>query len=96
NGSINFSLPDGWVPEFAKDKKNCFVIQPADDKLPYDQKDRKEAESLLDVLDNVIRPMYYNDQKKWLSIVKKAAADVVPAFDSGRMADEYYRTMYNA
>ena len=24
NGSINFSLPDGWVPEFAKDEENCF------------------------------------------------------------------------
>src|SRR5579872_249748 len=96
NCSINFSLPDGWVPEFAKDQKNCFVIKPADDKLPYDQKDRKEAENLLDVLDNVIRPMYYNDQKKWLSIVKQAAKDVAPAFDSNRMADEYYRIMYNA
>jgi starch phosphorylase len=50
----------------------------------------------METLDNVIRPMYYNDKKKWISIVRKAAAEVAPAFDSGRMADEYYRTMYNA
>jgi len=55
-----------------------------------------EARELMDILDNVIRPMYYKDQKKWVSMIRKGAADVVPAFDSGRMADEYYRIMYNA
>ena len=34
NGSINLSLPDGWVPEFAVDQVNSFVIQPADNGLP--------------------------------------------------------------
>ncbi|HTI58821.1 alpha-glucan family phosphorylase [Mucilaginibacter sp.] len=96
NGSINLSLPDGWVPEFAKDGKNSFVIAPADSNLSNDEKDHKEAESLMDTLENTILPMYYNDQKKWLSIIKTAATDVAPAFDSGRMADEYYNIMYNA
>lgn len=94
NGSINFSLPDGWVPEFAKDKENSFVIPPADDNLPQHDRDMLEAKSLMDILDNAIRPMYYKDQKKWMSIVRKAATDVAPAFDSGRMADEYYNVMY--
>ena len=94
NGSINLSLPDGWVPEFAKDKENCFVIQPADDSLPYNEKDMKEAETLMDIIDNTVRPMYYKDQKEWVSIIRKAAAEIVPAFDSGRMADEYYNVMY--
>lgn len=94
NGSINLSLPDGWVPEFARDKQNCFVIQPAENSLPYHEQDLKEAQSLMDIIDNVIRPMYYKDQKKWVSIIRKAASDVAPAFDSGRMADEYYKVMY--
>jgi starch phosphorylase len=94
NGSINLSLPDGWVPEFAQDKKNSFVIKPADDNLHYDEKDSLEAAGLMDILEKTIMPMYYNDQKKWLAILKKAAKDVVPAFDSGRMADEYYQVMY--
>lgn len=88
NGAINLSLPDGWVPEFAKDKENCFVIQPADD-------DGQEARNLMDTLENTVLPMYYDDHEQWLTIVKKAAADVVPAFEAGRMADEYYRVMYN-
>jgi glycogen phosphorylase len=96
NGSINLSLPDGWVPEFAKDQENCFVIQPADDQLPYNEKDLQEAKDLMDTLENIVLPMYYNDKKKWLSIVKKAASDIVPAFDSGGMVDEYYKKMYLA
>jgi starch phosphorylase len=94
NGSINFSLPDGWVPEFAKDKENSFVIPPADDNLPQHERDLLEAKTLMDILDNTIRPMYYKDPKKWVSIIRKAAIDVTPAFDSGRMADEYYNVMY--
>lgn len=94
NGSINLSLPDGWVPEFAKDGENSFVIPPADDNLQYYEKDQKEASELMDILENTVLPMYYGDKKKWLAIVKQAASDVVPAFDSGRMADEYYREMY--
>ncbi|HVV54602.1 MAG TPA: hypothetical protein VHC47_04730, partial [Mucilaginibacter sp.] len=96
NGSINLSLPDGWVPEFAKDKENSFVIQPADDDLQYYEKDRAEAQHLMDTLENVVRPMYYKDQKKWVGVMRTAAAEIVPAFDSGRMADEYYRIMYEA
>ncbi len=94
NGSINLSLPDGWVPEFAKDQENSFVIQPADDKLSHYERDNLEAAELMDILEKTILPMYYKDQKKWVSIIKQAAKDVAPAFESGRMADEYYQKMY--
>ena len=96
NASINFSLPDGWVPEFARDKENSFLIPPADDSIQYPEKDHIEAERLMDILENTIRPIYYDDPKQWLSIIKQAARDVSPAFEAGRMADEYYSQMYNA
>ncbi|MGZ3814312.1 MAG: alpha-glucan family phosphorylase [Mucilaginibacter sp.] len=95
NGSINLSLPDGWVPEFAQDMKNCFVIKPANQDLSHDERDKQEAENLMDTLENTVLPMYYKDKKKWLGIIKKASADIVPMFDSGRMVDEYYQKMYS-
>ena len=94
NGAINVSLPDGWVPEFAKDKVNSFIIQPAGDDLPVQEQDKTEAAELMDTLEKVVLPMYYNDQPQWLKIVKQAATDVVPAFEAGRMAKEYYERMY--
>lgn len=96
NGSINFSMPDGWVPEFAVDGQNCFLIQPGGDDLPQYERDKKENESLLHILEDHILPLYYTDHKQWLTILKRAAADVVPNFESGRQVREYYELMYDA
>jgi starch phosphorylase len=95
NGSVNVSLPDGWVPEFAKDKENSFIITPAADELPLEEKDKQEANTLMDILENTVIPMYYNDQNNWLKIMKQASKEIVPQFDAGRLADEYYKIMYN-
>lgn len=95
NGSVNLSIPDGWIPEFAKDLENCFIIEPAPDHLSTEEKDRIEALDLIETLENKVLPTYYKDQNKWLSIVKNGAADVAPAFESGRMAQEYYEIMYS-
>jgi len=95
NGSINFSIPDGWIPEFAKDMENSFLIDPADDHLSLEEKDHIESVRLLEKLENVILPMYYEDRSAWLGIVKNSARDVCPAFESGRMAAEYYSLMYS-
>jgi len=94
NGSINLSIPDGWVPEFAKDGVNSFLIQHADDTLSQEEKDKQENTRLMDVLEKTVLPMYYKNQAQWLTILKQAATDVVPAFESGRMAKEYYEVMY--
>lgn len=95
NGSINFSIPDGWIPEFAKHGKNSFIIEPAADNLPQDERDKIEANRLYDLLENEIIPMYYKNPSKWIKIMKAGMKDVVPFFDSARMADEYYEKMYS-
>jgi len=94
NGSINLSLPDGWVPEFAVDQKNGFIIKPAQDEWSQEERDRQESANLLDTLENIVLPMYYKSPKNWLKILKNAALEVVPQFEAGRLADEYYQKMY--
>jgi starch phosphorylase len=94
NGSVNLSIPDGWVPEFAKHGKNSFIIDTANDQLTQESKDKIEAHALLDLLENEIIPLYYENPDKWLNIVKTSMKDVLPQFDSGRMADEYYTKLY--
>ncbi len=96
NASVNLSIADGWVPEFSKHGENSFIIPTADDSLPQEDKDRIEAKNLLDLLENVIIPMYYNTPDKWLKVVKTSMTDVLPEFDSGRMANEYYEKLYAA
>jgi glycogen phosphorylase len=96
NGSINLSIPDGWVPEFAKHGKNSFIIQPANGLLPEASRDKLEAQSLFEVLEKQIIPMYYDKPNEWVNVVKNSMTDVLPYFDGGRMAREYYENLYHA
>jgi starch phosphorylase len=94
NGAINVSTPDGWFPEFAKDKINSFIIPPAPTDLPDHEQDAREANNLYDLLEKEVLPMYYDYPSRWLSLVKNSMQDILPYFDSNRMAAEYYQKMY--
>jgi starch phosphorylase len=94
NGAVNVSIPDGWFPEFAKDKINSFIIPAASPGLPVYQEDEIDANSLYNLLEKEVIPTYYDDPEKWLAIMKNGMRDVVPQFDSNRMAKEYYERLY--
>jgi starch phosphorylase len=95
NGSVNLSIPDGWVPEFAKHGQNSFLIQPANEMLTEISRDKLEAQNLFDVLEKEILPMYYDRPEEWVKIMKGSMKDVLPFFDAGRMAREYYERLYH-
>ena len=95
NGSVNLSTDDGWIPEFAKNGVNGFVVPQADYKNAsvYDQ-DNFDLENLYNVLENEILPMYYDRPDEWRKIQHNAMEDVKRHFNSDRMADEYYKQIY--
>jgi starch phosphorylase len=95
NGSVNLSIPDGWIPEFSKHGKNCFIISPAETEVS-DEQDQIENDNLLTLLEKEIVPMYYQKPKQWTAVVKQSMEDVVPMFDSNRMAREYYEKLYTS
>lgn len=96
NGSVNLSTDDGWIPEFAKHGVNSFVVPKADyaNMSVFDQ-DNYDFEKLYDILENEVLPMYYERPNEWRQIMKNAMDDVKDQFNSDRMADEYYKLMYN-
>ncbi len=95
NGAINVSTPDGWFPEFIRDGINGFIIPSTSSTLPEHQMDDLDAENLYNLLENVLIPLYYDDASKWQSIIANSMNDIVPYFDSNRMAKEYYNRLYN-
>jgi starch phosphorylase len=95
NSAVNVGLPDGWFPEFAKDKINSFIIPPCDINLPEHIQDDLDAASLYQLLENEVLPMYYDFPSRWLEIVKNGLKDILPEFDSNRMATEYYEKLYS-
>ncbi len=94
NGALNLALPDGWFPEFARNGENAFVIPPGDLTASDDQQDDADAASLYNLLENEVLPMYYNKPDRWLAIMKNGMRDILPYFDSKRMASAYYDLMY--
>jgi len=94
NGSVNVALPDGWFPEFARDKINSFIIPPCDISEPEHVQDDLDAASLYDLLEKEVLPMYYDYPHSWLEIIKNGMKDIIPTFDSNRMAREYYERLY--
>lgn len=95
NGSVNLSTYDGWIPEFAKDGKNCFVIPAADTKLPLEDHDPIDGDNLYRIIESKILPLYYDKKDKWINIVFQSMKDVLPEFGSHRMATDYYKQLYN-
>lgn len=94
NGAINFSVQDGWIPEFARHGENSFLLPITDNDLPENVQDDQDYNNLMRILENEVIPIYYQDKKRWLHIMKAAMREVTPAFDSDRMADEYYKMLY--
>ena len=95
NGSVNFSTNDGWIREFINHGNNGFVVPIADyDNMTVQEQDDYDMNSLFDILENQILPMYYDDQHNWREIVMNGMRDVRWQFDSNRMAKEYYEIMY--
>lgn len=96
NGSVNLSTDDGWIPEFAKNGVNSFVVPKADyANMSVFDVDNYDRNQLYDILENQILPMYYERPDEWRQVVKNAMDDVKEQFNSDRMADEYYKIMYN-
>lgn len=95
NGSIHFSINDGWHPEFARDGRNSFTIPEVDYRLSTAKQDKIDNKNMMDILENVILPTYYDKPKKWTKIMKNAVNEIELEYDSSRMASEYYEEMFH-
>jgi starch phosphorylase len=94
NGAINLSTFDGWVCEFAKDGENSFIIPPADPSLSPESRDRHDMLGFSRTVRERILPLYYDQPDQWAKLMLRSMNDVVPYFDSDRMAAEYYTKIY--
>jgi len=95
NGAVNFSTDDGWIPEFIHQGNNGFVVPKADyATMHVQEQDQYDLDQVYEILEKQIIPMYYENYDVWRQIIKNGMQDVRFRFDSGRMADEYYKLLY--
>jgi starch phosphorylase len=97
NGAVNFSTDDGWIPEFINHGHNGFVVPSIDyTNISTHDQDEYDLEKIYELLETQIAPLYYDNYDTWRNIVQNGMHDVRFRFDSNRMAEEYYRMMYEA
>ncbi len=98
NGVPHLSVRDGWWHE-GYNGASGWAIGPDYKEASSDEEDRVDAESLYELLEKEIVPLYYDQDRdgvphRWLRYVKGAIASVVPVFCARRMLKEYIKQMY--
>jgi len=98
NGVLNLSILDGWWDE-AYDGMNGFAYGGGREHVDAALQDRRDAEDLYDVLENVVIPTYYDQDeqgisREWTKRVKHAIRTLAWRFNAGRMLMEYAGECY--
>ncbi|MFZ9814038.1 MAG: alpha-glucan family phosphorylase [Candidatus Kapaibacteriota bacterium] len=96
NGCLHCSILDGWWDEGYAPNRG-FKIAHSED-FNEDQQDHEEAESLYDVLEQQVIPLYAglikHDGLAWSDMMLHSIAELGPQFSSARMVKEYQERYY--
>jgi starch phosphorylase len=99
NGTVNLSVLDGWWAE-AYDGENGWGIPPSLEDYGSEERDRQDATTLYEILQDEVVPLYYaRDAKlgyspRWVAICKRAMASSLPRFNSRRVVHDYVSNYY--
>ena len=99
NGVLNFSILDGWWRE-GFNGQNGWAIGLDEEYTDTADQDERDAESLYDVLENEIIPLYYKIRSSdnlpgdWIALMKESMRTLAPQFSMRRMVKEYIEQLY--
>jgi len=98
NGVVNLSILDGWWDE-GYDGENGWAIKPASPQLDHHRRDREEARTLYEILQDSVIPLYYKRAEggysaRWIRMAKRSMASLLPRYDASRMLGEYVSRFY--
>ena len=98
NGVVNLSVLDGWWAE-GFDGDNGWAITPHGQELSAEQRDKVEAEDLLDLLEREVIPSYFQIgpggySSEWIARCKRSMISVLPQFNAEGMVRAYARRLY--
>jgi starch phosphorylase len=98
NGGLNLSILDGWWAE-AYDGINGFGIGMGETHSSTDTHDARDGDALLEVLRDVVVPLYYQRDRdglprEWIARVKRAIRTLGWRFSADRMVKDYLLKTY--
>jgi starch phosphorylase len=98
NGVINLSVTDGWWDE-GYNGNNGWAIKPAPSYYDDARRNREDSQTLYELLQDQVIPMYYRRNElglspEWVRMAKCSIASLLPRFNSTRMVTEYVDKFY--
>ena len=98
NGVLNFSVLDGWWAE-GYNTKNGWIIGTNAEYKNYEEQDIADSESMYNILENKIIPIYYDRDengisKRWIEMMKDSIISTGGRFSTSRMVLEYTEKFY--
>lgn len=100
HGCLNLSILDGWWRE-GYDGTNGFAI--GDDTHPdeIEEQDDRDSANLYRVLTQDVIPCFFERDaagipRRWVKMIRRAMATLVPAYNTWRMVQDYTRKYYVA
>ncbi len=98
NGVINLSVLDGWWGEGYRGD-NGWAIKPAARAADDSRRDQEESQTLYEILQDHVVPMYYRRcnmgySEEWVRMSKRSVATILPRFNAKRMLNEYIEKFY--
>jgi len=98
NGVLNLSVTDGWWDE-GYDGSNGWAIKPAPEYFDEGRRNREDSQTLYELLQDQVIPMYYRRHElgfssEWVHMAKRSITTLLPRFNSTRMVMEYVNKFY--
>ena len=95
NGVINFSILDGWWYE-GYDGENGWAIGDDTEYTNYELQDAADSQSIYNILESEIIPLYYSkdSKEKWIKKMKSSIKSVGGIYNTARMLVDYLNKLY--
>jgi starch phosphorylase len=98
NGALNCSVSDGWWDEMF-DGKNGWQIASAESYGDLGRRDEVEANSLFEILERQVVPLYYDRggdrfPRQWVARIKDSLSSLGPRVQASRMVRDYVEEIY--
>ena len=102
NGVLNLSVTDGWWDEGfdgTPGNSNGWDIKPAPESFDDARRNREDSQTLYELLQDQVIPMYYRRNElgystEWVNMAKRSIASLLPRFNATRMVLQYANQFY--
>ena len=103
NGGLNCSILDGWWIEGSNGENGWDIGTPYDlpsrGRMVADDRNEADAASLHDIVENQIRPLFYDRNREgvprgWVARMRASMKTLAPAFSATRMVKDYAHIYY--